>query len=59
MNDNCYNCDFIGEFDWFWLITDSKDDSIGHATHSMNYEESKLGDIHTEVYYCPNCHAEQ
>lgn len=59
MEGKCYNCEYEGEYEWYWLITDSKDDSIGHGTSSMSHEESKMGDTHTEIYYCPQCRAEQ
>jgi len=59
MEGKCYNCDYEGKFEWHWLITDSKDDSIGHATDSMSHEESLIGDTHTECYYCPKCEAQQ
>jgi hypothetical protein len=59
MEGKCYNCDFKGVFDWFWLITDSKDDSVAYSTFEMTHEESIIGDIHTEVYVCPKCKAEQ
>ena len=59
MEGACYNCGYKGRFDWFWLIVDSKNDSTAHATHCMSNEESKIGDTHLEIYYCPNCKAEQ
>ncbi len=59
MEGKCYNCDYQGEYEWYWLITDSQDESIAHRTSSMSFEESEMGDTHTEVYYCPKCNAEQ
>ena len=59
MEGKCYNCGYEGEYEWYWLITDSRDDSVGHATYSMSNEESKIGDTHTEVYCCLKCEAEQ
>lgn len=59
MEDKCYNCGDEGEYDWYWLITDSKDDFICVATYSMTDEEFKMGDTHTEVFVCSKCHAEQ
>ena len=58
MKGKCYNCDYEGEYEWYWLITDSQDESIGHATHSMSSSEAEMGDTHTECYYCPKCGAE-
>ena len=58
MKGKCYNCDYKGEYEWYWLITDSRDESVGHATHSMSDKESRMGDTHTECYYCPKCGAE-
>lgn len=59
MEGQCYNCDYNGVFDWCWLITDSKDDSVGHTTSSMTHEESEIGDTHTEMYFCPKCESIQ
>lgn len=44
MDSKCYNCGYEGDFEWQWLITDSKDDSISHTTDSMTPEESKIGE---------------
>jgi hypothetical protein len=58
-NGKCYNCDYVGEFDWQWLINDSKDDSVGYVTNEMTKEESEIGDTHIEIYFCPKCFADQ
>lgn len=59
MEGKCYNCNHKGEYEWYWLITDSKDETVCHATLSMSPEESDMGDTHTEVYVCSKCLAEQ
>ena len=53
------NCGYQGEYEWYWFITDSKDESVGHSTYSMSSEEEHMGDTHTQVYYCPECKSEQ
>ena len=55
----CYNCDYEGEMEWFWLVTNEDDPTVCYATYELSWEDYKDNDTLSEIYICPKCKAEQ
>lgn len=57
MEGKCYNCGYIGQYEWFWLVTDENENA--YATFELSDEDHDNESTLTEVYICAKCHAEQ
>lgn len=55
----CYNCEYDGDMEWFWLVTNENDPTVCYATYELSWEDYKDEDTLTEIYICPKCNAEQ
>ena len=56
--DKCHYCNYKGEYEWFWLITNDTTDKA-YATFELSDDDVEDGDVKTEVYVCAKCGAEQ
>ena len=54
MKQKCNHCDFVGKFDWFWLVTDEE----GNCYSTFELGSFNKTDTLIEIYFCPECGAE-